>query len=81
MRDLMVSSQIWGGVIGGLGLEEGNSAADFYASYYNDHVRGRHFHVDAKPRRQGQVAFPNGHLVRLQSPVDAAPPAAPGCAP
>lgn len=40
MRDLMVSSQIWGGVIGGLGLEEGNSAADFYASYYNDHVRG-----------------------------------------
>lgn len=27
-------------MIGGLGLEEGNSAADFYASYYNDHVRG-----------------------------------------
>lgn len=31
--------QIWGGVIGGLGLEEDSSAADFYASYYNDHVR------------------------------------------
>lgn len=33
--------QTWGGVIGELGLEEGSSAADFYASYYNDHVRGR----------------------------------------
>lgn len=31
--------QIWGGVIGGLGLEEDSRAADFYASYYNDHVR------------------------------------------
>ncbi|CAM9191796.1 unnamed protein product, partial [Hapterophycus canaliculatus] len=36
----LVYDQIWGGVIGGLGLEEGSSAADFYASYYNDH----HFH-------------------------------------
>eukprot|EP00752_Nemacystus_decipiens_P007462 g6667.t1 len=36
----LVYDKIWGGVIGGLGLEEGNSAADFYASYYNDH----HFH-------------------------------------
>eukprot|EP00903_Cladosiphon_okamuranus_P008293 g7980.t1 len=36
----LVYDTIWGGVIGGLGLEEGNSAADFYASYYNDH----HFH-------------------------------------
>lgn len=34
------SVQIWGGVIGALGLEEGNGGADFYASFYNDHVRG-----------------------------------------
>ncbi|CAN0304217.1 unnamed protein product [Ascophyllum nodosum] len=33
-------SGIWGGVIGSLGLEEGNGGADFYAAYYNDH----HFH-------------------------------------
>eukprot|EP00903_Cladosiphon_okamuranus_P021661 g19915.t1 len=31
---------VWGGVIGALGLEEGNESADFYASFYNDH----HFH-------------------------------------
>lgn len=31
-------SQIWGGVIGSLGLEEGNEGADFYAVFYNDHV-------------------------------------------
>lgn len=44
-------AQIWGGVIGGLGLEEGNSAADFYASYYNDHVRG------TAMRSRGRVKF------------------------
>ena len=32
-------SQTWGGVIGALGLEEEGGGADFYASYYNDHVR------------------------------------------
>lgn len=31
-------TQIWGGVIGALGLEEGNEGADFYAAFYNDHV-------------------------------------------
>ncbi|CBN76107.1 Endo-1,3-beta-glucanase, family GH81 [Ectocarpus siliculosus] len=36
----LVYDKIWGGVIGGLGLEEDSRAADFYASYYNDH----HFH-------------------------------------
>ncbi|CAM9159945.1 unnamed protein product [Ectocarpus fasciculatus] len=36
----LVYDTVWGGVIGEQGLEEDNSAADFYASYYNDH----HFH-------------------------------------
>ncbi|CAM9504804.1 unnamed protein product, partial [Ectocarpus fasciculatus] len=31
---------VWGGIIGALGLEEGNESADFYAAFYNDH----HFH-------------------------------------
>lgn len=31
-------SQIWGGLIGSLGLQEGGEGADFYASFYNDHV-------------------------------------------
>eukprot|EP00904_Undaria_pinnatifida_P011660 jgi/Undpi1/7624/HiC_scaffold_23.g10097.m1 len=33
-------TQVWGGVIGSLGLQEGNEGADFYAAFYNDH----HFH-------------------------------------
>ena len=33
----LIYSQTWGGVIGSLGLEE--DGADFYASYYTDHVR------------------------------------------
>ncbi|CAM9212408.1 unnamed protein product, partial [Ectocarpus sp. 12 AP-2014] len=36
----LVYDTVWGGVIGEQGLEEDNGAADFYASYYNDH----HFH-------------------------------------
>ncbi|CAM9161037.1 unnamed protein product, partial [Hapterophycus canaliculatus] len=36
----LVYDTVWGGVIGEQGLEEDNDAADFYASYYNDH----HFH-------------------------------------
>ncbi|CAN0065398.1 unnamed protein product, partial [Ectocarpus sp. 6 AP-2014] len=36
----LVYDTVWGGVIGEQGLEEENGAADFYASYYNDH----HFH-------------------------------------
>ncbi|CAM9216242.1 unnamed protein product [Ascophyllum nodosum] len=36
----LVFDTTWGGIIGALGLDEDNRAADFYAAYYNDH----HFH-------------------------------------
>lgn len=43
-------------MIGGLGLEEGNSAADFYASYYNDHVRS----LPMRSRYEAKLSFRRG---------------------
>lgn len=64
---LAFGPQIWGGVIGGLGLEEGNSAADFYASYYNDHVRGTQ--MPSHGRVSLSFGWPSS---RLRLPVDPA---------
>lgn len=43
--------QVWGGIIGALGLEEGNESADFYAAFYNDHVSEHEHSVGNLPRR------------------------------
>ncbi|CAN0416063.1 unnamed protein product, partial [Ascophyllum nodosum] len=49
----LVYDTIWGGVIGALGLENGNVAADFYSVLYTDH----HFHFSYLVNAAAVVAY------------------------